>query len=116
VGEGAGECPHVVVEHLSVDVVDGVARLVVAAVIGLAGLSAPRSGLLARLVLRVAVLGAADRDARLDERRLVVPTNSMISGFLTPVLVSWSASVRPIVAEPGGPAVSGSLPSPPWAK
>ena len=67
VGEGTGDCPHVVVEHVPVDVVDVVASLVVAAVIGLAGLPAPGFGLLGRLLLIVAAICAANRDARLDE-------------------------------------------------
>jgi hypothetical protein len=66
VGERAGQRPQVVVEHGPVDVVDGVTSLVVAAVIDLAGLPAPGSCLPACLLVRVAVLGAADRDACLD--------------------------------------------------
>ena len=79
-------------EHVPVDVVDGVA--LVAAVIDLAGLPAPGFGLLGPSSL----------------------TNSMIFGLVTPVLASWSATTRPIVAEPAGPAVSGSLPLPAWTK
>ena len=52
VGERAGDCPQVVVEHVAIDVVDAVASLVVAGVIALAGLPAPFLGLLRRLLVR----------------------------------------------------------------
>jgi hypothetical protein len=51
---------------------DAVTSLVVAAVIGVAGLPTPGFGLRGRLLLRVAVLRTADRDARIDERRFVI--------------------------------------------
>jgi hypothetical protein len=66
--EGPGKCPHVVVEHRTVEVVNGVASLVIAPVKDLAGLAAPSSGPLARLLLIVTALRTADRNTGLNER------------------------------------------------
>ena len=116
VGEGTGDRPQVVVEHVPVDVVDGVASLVVAAVIDLAGRPPQASACLRRLLFPSPFSAPPTGMPASMNGDSSSPTNSMISGAVTPVLVSWSASTRPIVAEPAGPAVSGSLPSPPWTK
>jgi hypothetical protein len=59
VSERAGQCPHVVVEYVAIDVADAVASLVVAGVIAFPGLPAPFLGLPRRLPVGVAGSPAA---------------------------------------------------------
>ena len=68
VGHGAGDGAQVVIQQVAVDVVDGVASLVVAPVIDLASLPAPGFGLPGCLLLIITALRTTNRNARLNER------------------------------------------------
>ena len=83
VGERAGECPHVVVEYLPIDVVDAIARLVVTGVIVLASLAAPGFGLRHRLPLLVAVRGGHHVDVQIQLDLLAVGSGQALdSGYV----------------------------------
>ena len=67
-----GERLHVVIEYLTVDVVDTITRLMVAAVVDLAGRPSPGGGRFGRLRFCVPVFGAANWNSGINEWRFVV--------------------------------------------